>query len=234
MGTLDFYDSDPERYVDRTFGADMSESMGRFVRHLREGSRILDLGSGSCRDTLAFRDMGFDAVPADASEGMRRVARERLGVDVLPVEFSSMDLEGFDAVWANASLLHVPSAELPDVFSRVRSALSDGGVFYCSFKHGGFEGERDGRHYTDMVPDVLEGLLRDSGFVPIELWVSEGSGFTWTNAVSKAGRRRPCHRTDYSVPKRIRISEVPIWSILSASTAIVWFRARFWSTSLKC
>lgn len=186
MSTLDFYDSDPEGYADRTSAADMSLSMDRFLRHLSKGARILDLGSGSCRDTVTFRNMGFDVIPADASEGMRRVARERLGIDVIPAEFSSLDLRGFDAVWANASLLHVPSEDLPDVLSRVRRALNDGGILYCSFKHGDFEGERDGRHYTDMTPERLTALLEDCGFSLLDVWISEGSGFTWTSAVSRA------------------------------------------------
>ena len=186
MGTLEFYDADPEGYFDRTFSRNVSVSVGRFVPLLPEGARILDLGCGSCRDTVRFRDMGFDVVPADGSEGMRRVAKERLGIDVIPVIFDELPwTDEFDGVWACSSLLHVPSADLPHVLSLVRRALRSGGIFFCSFKRGDFEGERDGRRYTDMTSDGLRDILTSSGFAVSDIWEEVGSdGTPWVNAIS--------------------------------------------------
>ena len=187
--TLEYYDSDPEGFFDRTFGSDMSDSRARFLAHLEPGARILDLGCGSCRDTLAFRGAGYDAVPADASEGMRRLARERLGLEVLPLSFGDLAFDGeFDGVWACASLLHVPSAELPGVLGRVRASLKPGGAFFCCFKEGEFEGVRDGRFYTDMTVEALAALLEGCGFQVAEAWASEGARDSWANAVSVRGR----------------------------------------------
>lgn len=48
-------------------------------------------------------------------------------------------------VWARASLLHVPRAEMGDVLTRLRRALRPAGLLYASFKYGmdeGWEGER--------------------------------------------------------------------------------------------
>lgn len=186
MGTLEFYDADPEGYFDRTFHRNVSSSVERFVSRLPAGARILDLGCGSGRDTLRFRDMGFDVLPADGSEGMRRVAKERLGIDVVPMRFDELPwTDEFDGVWACSSLLHVPSADLPHVFSLVRRALMDGGMFFCSFKRGDFEGERDGRRYTDMTTDSLRRLLTSSGFAVSDIWEEVGSdGTAWVNSIS--------------------------------------------------
>ncbi|MBQ7405747.1 MAG: class I SAM-dependent methyltransferase [Candidatus Methanomethylophilaceae archaeon] len=82
MNTLDFYNADPEGYADATFGADTSHLRDRFVRFLHHGSRILDLGCGSGRDTIAFRQAGFEVVPVDGSEGMCRVAESNTGSEV--------------------------------------------------------------------------------------------------------------------------------------------------------
>ena len=186
MGTLDFYDADPEGYFDRTFGSDMSPARERFTKHLSSGARILDLGSGSCRDTEAFIAKGFDAVPVDGSAGMRLVAKERLGIEVLPMDFADIPfVDEFDGVWASASLLHVPSKELPGILCLVHRALREGGAFYCSFKYGDFEGLRDGRMYTDMTGERLERLLISAGFSPIDVWRDRSSGGTeWVHAVS--------------------------------------------------
>ncbi|MDO5853086.1 MAG: class I SAM-dependent methyltransferase [Thermoplasmata archaeon] len=183
--TSDFYDSDPEGYFDRTFGADMSDARSRFVACLDPGASILDLGCGSCRDTVAFRDAGFDVTPADGSEGMRRVVRERLGIEVVPVDIADMRLgRTFDGIWACASLLHVPSAELPGVMRSIRAMLRPGGAFFCCFKLGTFEGIRDGRFYTDLTEEGLRILLGDAGFTVRETWVSDGDGCRWVNAIS--------------------------------------------------
>ncbi len=186
MGTLEFYDADPEGYFDRTFRRNVSSSLERFASRLPEGARILDLGCGSCRDTLRFRDMGFDVVPADGSEGMRRVAKERLGIDVVPMRFDELPwIEEFDGVWACSSLLHVPSADIPLIFSLIRRSLRPDGVFFCSFKRGDFEGERDGRRYTDMTSDRLHTVLTSSGFAVSDVWEEVGSdGTAWVNAIS--------------------------------------------------
>lgn len=186
----DFYDTDPEGYFDATFGGDMSDARGRFASRLKPGSRILDLGCGSCRDTVAFREMGFDVLPADASEGMRRVVRERLGIEVMSLRFEELESDAeFDGVWACASLLHVPSAELPDILARIHAALRPGGVFFCCFKSGAFEGIRDGRFYRDLTSEALEKVLADAGFAIEESWTSEGVGCTWSNAISRLERR---------------------------------------------
>lgn len=183
--TLEFYDSDPEAYSRKTFGADMSGPRGRFLVRLPPKARILDLGCGSGRDSLAFRSMGFDAVPVDGSEGMCRVAESNTGLHVRRMLFSELDYEDeFDGVWACASLLHADSADLPSIFAAVHRSLRRHGVFFCCFKYGDFEGIRDGRHYTDMTESSLGDLLSSSGFAAEDMWTSDTGGFRWVNAVS--------------------------------------------------
>lgn len=78
--TLEFYDSRPRDYAEGTFRSDMSPSIRRFVQYVPEGGRILDLGCGSGRDSLTFLRLGYDVLPADGSEGMRREAERLTGL----------------------------------------------------------------------------------------------------------------------------------------------------------
>lgn len=198
--TLDFYDSDPEGYSEKTFGADMSHIRDRFTKHLPPGASILDLGCGSGRDSLAFSEEGFDVTPVDGSERMCRIAESNTGMKVRRLLFSELDYEdSFDGVWACASLLHVCSRDLPDVTGGVRRSLKADGIFFCCFKHGDFEGIRDGRHYTDMTSDSLRTLLMSSGFEPIDMWMSESGGITWVNCVSRKVRcdAQCAHQVNY-------------------------------------
>ena len=41
------------------------------------------------------------------------------------------------------------------------SATKANGIIYLSFKYGDFEGERNGRYFTDMTEDSLEKLLME-------------------------------------------------------------------------
>ncbi len=185
-GTIDFYDGDPEGYSAKTFHADVSPIRDRFLNHVPDGGRILDLGCGSGRDTLFFRDMGYVPVPVDGSEGMRAVAERNTGIPVRRLQFSELDYDGeFDAVWACSTLLHVPSAELPGVLAKVRKALRTGGVLFMSFKRGDFEGVREGRHYTDMTEARLDALCEECGFERLETWCSQepGRDIPWCNTI---------------------------------------------------
>ncbi len=189
MDSIPFYDSDPEGYSAKTFGSDMSPTRDRFTSFLQPGCRILDLGCGSGRDSLAFVQQGFEVTPVDGSEGMCRVAERNTGLNVRNLRFQDLDYDSeFDAVWAFASLLHVPSAELPSILEMVRRALRPSGILLMSFKEGNFEGPRDGRHYTDLTPDALEQLALRCGFLPLDVWTSlDGStGIRWSNIIARS------------------------------------------------
>src|SRR5829696_3675444 len=82
--------------------------------------------------------------------------------------------ECFDGIWASASLLQVPRADLPRVAVVFRRALKPGGVWYISFKHGTEEREKDGRRFTDMTDQTLQAVLSTiPGLCAIEVWISE-------------------------------------------------------------
>ena len=181
-----FYDRDPEGYSGKTFTADVSDLRDRFTSLLPGGASVLDLGCGSGRDSLAFHEMGFRVTSIDGSEGMCRIARENTGLDVRHLLFRDLDyIDRFDGVWACSTLLHVPSHELPAVLSLVHRSLHADGVFYMSFKDGVFEGERDGRYYTDMSVDDIPSIASSNGFDVIDVWnsVEPDRDILWTNAL---------------------------------------------------
>ena len=94
------------------------------------------------------------------------MARSYSECEVLQQDFLAMALpEGrFDGVFANASLFHVPSQELPRVLAELSKTLRPRGVLFCSNPRGNNE----------------EGLSRDrySCFFDHE---------TWCNYVTTAG-----------------------------------------------
>jgi SAM-dependent methyltransferase len=96
---------------------------------------------------------------------MAAVASKRLGRTVETLLFHQLDaVEAYDAVWANACLLHVPRPELADVLARIWRALKPSGYFYASYKEGDGDG-RDtlDRYYNYPSPDWLRATYADAG-----------------------------------------------------------------------
>lgn len=67
--------------------------------------------------------------------------------------------EIYDGIWACASILHVKSEELPEIIRKMSLATIANGIIYLSFKYGDFEGERNGRYFTDMTEESMAELL---------------------------------------------------------------------------
>lgn len=172
--TLQFYENNTQDFISRTLEADMSETQKRFLSYVKPGSRILDLGCGVGRDSKAFQDHGYYVEAVDGSPALCAFASQLLGKPVRRLLFENLDYEdAFDAVWASASLLHVPSSSIADVLKKIRGSLKAHGIFYLSVKHGDFEGNRNGRYFTDYTEERLCKLLKDCGFLILEHWINE-------------------------------------------------------------
>ena len=158
--TLKYYQDNAQTFFDGTVNVDMSSLYETFTQHLAPGARVLDAGCGSGRDAKAFLGMGYQVEAFDASSAMVELAREHTGLPVQLMIFEDVEWkEEFDGIWCCASLLHVPSVELPGVMRRLADALKPGGVWYVSFKYGNGEREVDGRRFTDMDKTSLEKLF---------------------------------------------------------------------------
>ena len=171
--TLRYYDSNAQSFAADTIGADMSSIQDAFLSLLHSGARILDLGCGTGRDSRYFLSRGFDVTACDGSARMCEIASANTGLEARHLLFEDLDyVDEFDGIWACSSLLHVPSTGLKDIFRLVHKALKSNGVFYCSFKYGTYEGERDGRYFTDLTEDSIAELM-DRLFQPLRIWITD-------------------------------------------------------------
>lgn len=159
--TLRYYNETAKEFVQGTVDADLSRLHRRFLKLLPIGAHILDLGCGSGRDAKAFLDAGYQVTAMDGAEACCVLAKGYIGQPVLNKTFAELDfVADFDGIWACASLLHVPFGELTEIFEKIAKALKPGGFFYASFKYGDFEGERNGRYFTDLDEKRLAALLK--------------------------------------------------------------------------
>lgn len=178
--TLAFYDAEAEAYAARGDRSNVSGSLRTFLARLAPGTHVLDLGSGDGRHSAAMIEAGFEVTALDGSAGLAAIASRRLGKPVRGARFDELeDVEAFDAVWAHASLLHVPAEGLADILARIHRALKPGGRLFASFKSGNAEGRDDlGRYYNYPAKDQLAARLAASAaWQHVEIEETGGSGY---------------------------------------------------------
>jgi SAM-dependent methyltransferase len=162
--TLQFYRRNAEAYAQREITS-RHALMTRFLAPLPPGAKILELGCGAGGDTAEMLARGFDVRATDGSPELADIAAKRLGRPVETLLFQDIkEVEAYDAVWANACLLHVPRDQLGDVLALIRRALKPAGYFYASYKAGDVDG-RDtlNRYYNYPSPDWLRATYAQAG-----------------------------------------------------------------------
>ena len=171
--TLRHYNQSAESFWIGTRDHDVSQNVSALLRHLPATGRqcILDFGCGPGRDLMTFRKLGHEAVGLDGSENFVRMARQYTGCEVLHQDFLELDLpaDRFDGVFANASLFHVPSQELPRVLSALWTSLKAGGTLFCSNPHGpNQEGWSRDRYSCYLDLETYQNYMTSAGFTELE------------------------------------------------------------------
>ena len=160
-GTAGYYDEHAQAFIESTLHADVSGLYARFEEKLQPGCSILDLGCGSGRDSLYYAKCGYRVSALDPSPAMCAHTRSLVDIPVYEMQAEDMTFqEAFDAVWACASLLHVPRGSQVLVLKKIAAALKEGGICYCSWKYGDKDREKDGRRFTDLTEASFRALLQ--------------------------------------------------------------------------
>ena len=171
--TLAHYNERAQTFREGTRDHDVTQNIDALLRHI-EGvppHTILDLGCGPGRDLKAFAARGHVAIGLDGAERFVQMARAESGCEVWQQDFLLLDLPSarFDGIFANASLFHVPSRQLPRVLRELHAALKPGGVLFSSNPRGSNEeGWNQGRYgaYHDL--DSWRTWMAGAGFVELE------------------------------------------------------------------
>lgn len=147
--TLRFYSDEAPVYTASATGG-ISRHLEGFLDLLRPGARILELGCGGGLDAEFMVKRGFNVHPTDGTPEIAAKAQERLDIPVRIMRFDEIDeRDTYNAVYASASLLHVPVDDLPSVLAGIHAALIPGGLHFASYKGGGQAGrDRFGRYFN--------------------------------------------------------------------------------------
>ena len=172
--TIEYYNQNAQSFADGTAAVNFTEIQNVFLELVPEGGYILDFGCGSGRDTKDFLDQGYRVEATDGSEILCKLASKYTGISVKHMFFEELEeIEKYDGIWACASILHLSKEELHQVILKMVDALRIGGIIYTSFKYGDFEGERNGRYFTDFTIELFTEFVRNITGIQIEeYWIT--------------------------------------------------------------
>jgi SAM-dependent methyltransferase len=168
--TLGHYEANADRFWQGTRDHDVSQNIESLVAAIGKPGplRILDFGCGPGRDLFAWKALGHSPVGLEGCARFVEMAR-KTGCEVLQQDFLALDLpsQSFDGIFANASLFHVPSAELPRVIGELARSLVPDGVLLCSNPRGASEGWYGDRYGCNFDLDRWRAMFEGAPLVEI-------------------------------------------------------------------
>jgi len=152
---------------------------------LQEPFKVLELGCGYGRDVMWFASKGMNVIGTDYSRSMLKKAQESnpsiffLEMDMRTIANHFMP-DSIDGIWACASMIHLPKADIPSLLKSMFTVLRPGGIVYVSVKEGQGEtfdpDERYGgirKLYAFYQQDELTDYLSSAGFEICESGVAD-------------------------------------------------------------
>ena len=167
--TLDYYDAHAEAYFKQTYSVGFSDIYEKFINELPNipQQTIPDVGCGSGRDSIHFAQKGFKVTAIDGSPALLGLAKESTdhAIEWKQILFEDISKQNwknqFSGIWACASLLHVPFAELSSIVTALSYCLKPEGVMYLSFKYGNSERVDGDRFFCDLNERRIDKLLNE-------------------------------------------------------------------------
>lgn len=147
------------------------EIMDEFIKCLKVGENVLDVGSGPGREALILENRGLKVTCLDASSAMIAICKDR-GLNAVLGDFNDMQFadKEFDGIWAYTSLLHVSKESIQKSMSEIARVLKSGGIFALGLIEGDFNDYRESsgmdkpRWFSFYTKEEIENLLNKFNF----------------------------------------------------------------------
>ena len=169
------YSKIASEYQDQRSGYESVKLLGKIIKLLPKGAKVLDLGCGAgvpVSKTLA--DKGYKVTGIDFAQGMLKLARK----NVLKAGFRSMDItkmkfraNSFDGAVSYYAIIHIPREKHGRIYKTLHRILKPGGMIFVNAsgtdKHG-WEAVEDymgvKMFWSFYGPKRTLGLIEDAGF----------------------------------------------------------------------
>ncbi len=192
--TIKTYDTVAPQYVERHkhtgWWDKLNPNINRLQKYLASGSSVLDLGCGPGVDSFKLRAAGYRVTGADLSWGMLCQAKLYAGNSLFQVDMRDLAVarQSFDAVWMQASMLHLTRQDAPKALAEIQRVLRANGLVCLSVKQGDGEGYQHNlgeRYFTYYQPDEIQTLVEQAGFTVLERWQDQYPETVWIALIAR-------------------------------------------------
>jgi SAM-dependent methyltransferase len=192
--TLAAYQDGVDQYLAGS-PTDVSEQVAALLEEVVAsvpGGEVLELGTGPGREAQYLEHRGLrvqrtDATPAFVGR-LRRAGHQARLLDVRSGELGGP----FDAVLANAVLLHLDRSDLEHALRACHAATRPNGVFALTLKEGDGEAWSDAklaqpRWFVYWREPALRQALNDAGWTVVSLGHVQGRVEPWLHVLCRRG-----------------------------------------------
>jgi len=181
MTTLEYYDKNSEKLIEKYSSADVTEIHNLFKKHIMPNSAVLDIGFGSGRDMDFIKNnitenvFGLDG-SAEFVNHMKNNTfyGDRVSRSVLPViDVSELKVKKFDTVIMIAVLMHFNASEILETLLNIKKILKTGGRVIISYSTG--SRSDDERRFYEMSMEEVSRMFNENGFSVMEKIVNKDS-----------------------------------------------------------
>lgn len=171
--TLEYYDTHAEAWANsrkKTSEPSFWHSEYQVLKKLLPPqSTILEIGSGSGRESLELTQMGYTYTGIDTSQELLKIA-QKTNPSCTFIHTTAYSLpflpESFDAFTSWAMLPHIPKERIGDALSSIQKSLKSGAIGFIAMREG--EGEKQepetGRWFSYYTQNEFEKILESAGF----------------------------------------------------------------------
>ncbi len=205
QSTFDFYSKNAQSYADSTFSLNVHNIIHDFIKELN-GIKILDVGCGSGRDSLVFKNLGFDVQAIEPVLELQQIAQKNSGIEVLQQSVNQIQFkQEFDGIWCMASLLHLTKDEFKQAIPKLLDALKDDGILMIALKNGiGESYDNKGRFFSYYEKNELIEIFKEFGFQKISIQESQdvmNRDNSWNNLIIHKALQ---YKNDLNSEKKIK------------------------------
>jgi ubiquinone/menaquinone biosynthesis C-methylase UbiE len=201
--TIKSYDDTVESFVKRTDPLHPKPLSDIFLKLIKNKTKILDLGCAQGRDTKYFLDKGYEVIGVDLSEKLIENAIQKYPkakFEIMDIRDLKFPENSFDAIWANAILVHIPKKEIHKTLQGIKRIMKNDGIMMVCVKtkkdgKNSETYEKDKRHenvnkfWSYFSRDEFSEHLKNSGFEIIKIieknYSNENRDYGWINFFCK-------------------------------------------------
>jgi len=190
--TLRSYETAAQRYADQSAAPSLAlcAFLDLFADTVGFG-RVLEVGSGPGMDAAYLERRGLNVSRTDATPAFVEMMRAA-GCEARLLDIRTSDLGGpWEAVLAQAVLLHLDRAQFADALQRIRQAVIDGGVLAFTVKEGDGDAWSEAkldlpRHFTYWRERPLRDVLAQTRWAVMSIDRIAGRVEPWLYVMARA------------------------------------------------